>query len=183
MSMAAVRGRGQVAVRQDTCPVDPMIAGIALALLAYGLVMVGSASMEVGLNTYGNPFHLLTRHVIYLGIAGTAAIAVLSVPVLVWQRMDMLLLGFAFFLLVLVLVPGVGKEVNGSTRWISLGLFTLQGSEFVTRLITPIEEIIGRRPPGQPGATRDIIIDRSDCASQTVDLLYHAIDLRVEAIS
>ncbi len=131
MSMAAVRGKRQVAVRQDTCPVDPMIAGIALALLAYGLVMVGSASMEVGLKTYGNPFHLLTRHVIYLGIAGTAAIAALSVPVLVWQRMDMLLLGFAFLLLVLVLVPGVGKEVNGSTRWISLGLFTLQGSEFV----------------------------------------------------
>ena len=60
MSMAAVRGKRQVAVRQDTCPVDPMIAGIALALLAYGLVMVGSASMEVGLKTYGNPFHLLT---------------------------------------------------------------------------------------------------------------------------
>ena len=131
MSMAAVKGRGHVAVQQDTCPVDPMIAGIALALLAYGLVMVGSASMEIGAKTYGNPFHLLTRHVIYLGIAGTAAIAAVSVPVAVWQRMDMPLLGFAFFLLVIVLVPGIGKEVNGSTRWISLGSFSLQGSEFV----------------------------------------------------
>ena len=113
------------------CPVDPVIAGIAVFLMLYGLVMVGSASMEVGAKTYGNVFHLLTRHGVYLLIAGLAAVLAISVPVQVWQRWDAGLLGFAFLLLVVVLLPGIGKEVNGSTRWIALGPFSLQGSEFV----------------------------------------------------
>jgi len=112
-------------------PVDPVIAGIAVFLLLYGLIMVGSASMEVGAKTYGNAFHLLTRHGIYLVLAGLAAVLAISVPVQVWQRWDAGLLGFAFLLLFVVLVPGIGKEVNGSTRWIALGPFSLQGSEFV----------------------------------------------------
>ena len=130
MSMAMKEKVVQV-LRQDGCPVDPMVAAIALILLAYGLIMVGSASMEIGAKTYGNPFHLLTRHAVYLGIAGAAALMAISVPVSSWQKIDMALLGFAFFLLVLVLIPGIGKEVNGSTRWIALGPFSLQGSEFV----------------------------------------------------
>lgn len=112
-------------------PIDPVIAGIAVFLLLYGLIMVGSASMEVGAKTYGNAFHLLTRHGIYLVLAGLAAVLAISVPVQVWQRWDAGLLGFAFLLLVVVLLPGIGKEVNGSTRWIALGPFSLQGSEFV----------------------------------------------------
>jgi cell division protein FtsW len=53
------------------------------------------------------------------------------VPVRIWQRFDVALLGISFLLLVAVLIPAIGKEVNGSTRWIALGPFTLQGSEFV----------------------------------------------------
>lgn len=112
-------------------PVDPVVAGIAMFLLLYGLIMVGSASMEVGAKTYGNAFHLLTRHGVYLVLSGMVAILAVSVPVQVWQRWDAGLLGIAFLLLVIVLVPGIGKEVNGSTRWIALGPFSLQGSEFV----------------------------------------------------
>lgn len=112
-------------------PIDPIVAGIALFLLLYGLVMVGSASMEVGAKTYGNAFHLFTRHGFYVVLSGAAAVVAISVPVQVWQRWDAGLLGFAFLLLVIVLVPGIGKEVNGSTRWIALGPFSLQGSEFV----------------------------------------------------
>ena len=104
----------------DTCPIDPMIAGIAVFLLLYGLVMVGSASLEVAAKTYGNSFHLLTRHSIYLGLSGIAATVAITTPIQVWQKFDVGFLAVSLLLLIAVLVPGVGKEVNGSTRWISL---------------------------------------------------------------
>ena len=105
----------------EGCPVDPLVAGIALFLLLYGLVMVGSASLEIGAKTYGNAFHLVTRHMVYLGISAVAAIAALSVPISVWQKYDTALLFVAFLLLALVLVPGIGKEVmvqHAGLRWV-----------------------------------------------------------------
>jgi len=113
------------------CPVDPVISSVAIFLLLYGLVMVGSASLEIGARIYGNPFYLLTKHTMYLVISAGAAVFAISVPIKTWQRLDAMLLLVSFALLVLVLVPGVGREVNGAQRWISLGLFSLQGSEFV----------------------------------------------------
>ena len=65
MSMAKKPQQAQSA-EVGVCPVDPMVASIAVFLLMYGLVMVGSASLEIGAKIYGNPFHLLTRHTIYL---------------------------------------------------------------------------------------------------------------------
>ena len=55
-------------------PIDPVIVGISVFLMLYGLVMIGSASLEVGVKTYGNPFFLLTRHSIYLMVGGLAAL-------------------------------------------------------------------------------------------------------------
>lgn len=125
----AMSGDGQ------SCPVDSIVAGIAVFLLLYGLVMVGSASLEIGAKTYGNAFHLLNRHVAYLILSLVAGTVALSIPIGVWQKYDALFLGLALFLLVIVLIPGIGKEVNGSTRWIALGPFSLQGSEFVKLFI------------------------------------------------
>jgi cell division protein FtsW len=112
-------------------PIDPVIVGISVFLMLYGLVMIGSASLEVGVKTYGNPFFLLTRHSIYLMVSGLAALIAISVPIQRWQKYDATLLGVSFLLLIVVLVPGIGKEVNGATRWVALGPFSLQGSEFV----------------------------------------------------
>lgn len=112
-------------------PLDPVIAGITLFLLLYGLIMVGSASMEIGAKSYDNPFHLLLRHGVYLCLAGGAALFTLGVPVATWEKLGFALLVVSLLLLVAVLIPGVGREVNGSTRWISLGSFSLQGSELV----------------------------------------------------
>ncbi len=130
MSMA-MKSNQPAAVMNGTCPVDLILAGVASFLIVYGLVMVGSASLEVGAKTYGNAFHLFNRHVMYLGVSLVAAALVLAMPISVWQRFDVLMLGASFCLLILVLVPGVGREVNGSTRWIPLGPFGPQGSEFV----------------------------------------------------
>ena len=112
-------------------PVDPLVFGIAVFLILYGLVMIGSASLEIGVKTYGNPFFLLTRHSIYLLVSGAAALVAISVPIQRWQKYDAALLAVSFLLLMVVLVPGIGKEVNGATRWVALGPFSLQGSEFV----------------------------------------------------
>ena len=112
-------------------PLDALISGMAVFLLIVGLIMVGSASTEVAARIYGDPLHLFIRHGVYLVISlGMGALA-LMVPIDFWQKIDWVLLLASFVLLVAVLIPGIGKTVNGSTRWISLGFFTVQGSEFV----------------------------------------------------
>ena len=112
-------------------PLDPYVAGIASLLLFAGVLLVGSASTEVAARTYGSSLYLLIKHVVYLCISLAVAAGALMVPIRAWQRLDMVLLLVSFVLLIAVLVPGIGHKVNGSTRWISLGFFTVQGSEFV----------------------------------------------------
>jgi len=125
-----------MAIREEdknavTLPFDRLLAATALTLLVVGLIMVASATTEISQRMYGNPVHLLTRHAVYVGISLLVAFAALAIPVKSWQKMDWLLLAVSFTLLVIVLIPGIGREVNGSTRWISLGFFSIQGSEFV----------------------------------------------------
>jgi cell division protein FtsW len=122
--------RARVTTRIE-CPVDPVIAGVALCLLSFGLIMVASASTEVSARIYGNPFYLMIRHSAYVLLGTAAGIAVLMLPLRIWQKLELPLLLLSFVLLVAVLVPGIGKEVNGAARWISLGLFSVQGSELV----------------------------------------------------
>ncbi|MBX8498055.1 putative lipid II flippase FtsW [Pseudomonas cichorii] len=106
----------------------PMLAG-CLALLGLGLVMITSASSEVAAVQSGNTLYMMTRHLIYLLIGLGACCATMMVPVATWQRMGWLMLIGAFGLLLLVLVPGIGREVNGSMRWIGFGAFNVQPSE------------------------------------------------------
>lgn len=106
----------------------PLLAG-CLALLGLGLVMITSASSEVAAAQTGNPLYHMIRHLIYLAIGTGAALATLLVPMALWQRYSGMLLLAAVVLLVLVLLPGIGREVNGAKRWIGLGIFNLQPSE------------------------------------------------------
>ena len=106
----------------------PLLAG-CLALLGLGLVMITSASSEVAAALSGNPLYHMVRHLIYLAIGISAAVVTLLIPMAFWQRYGASLLLIAFALLVLVLIPGIGREVNGAKRWIGFGLFNLQPSE------------------------------------------------------
>ena len=106
----------------------PLLAG-CLALLGLGLVMITSASSEVAAALSGNPLYHMIRHLIYLVIGFAAALITLLVPMALWQRFSGTLLLLAFVLLILVLLPGIGREVNGAKRWIGFGLFNLQPSE------------------------------------------------------
>lgn len=106
----------------------PLLVG-AVALLALGLVMVTSASMEVAAGRLGNPLFYMNRQIIYLVVSLIALAMTLSVPVAVWERFRFLLLFLGFAGLVAVLIPGIGREVNGSWRWIAVGPINVQPSE------------------------------------------------------
>ncbi len=108
---------------------DPLVLGVALALLALGLVMVTSASITSAERQLGQPFYYLLRQLAYAGLATVLALAAWHLPLRYWEKRAPLLLLIAIVLLTLVLIPGVGKTVNHSSRWLSLGLFNLQVSE------------------------------------------------------
>lgn len=110
---------------------DWWLLGCALSLLCLGWVMVASASMMVAEQQTGQPFFYVIRHGIYLVLGAMALYVAYCVPMSLWERGGPWLLALAVLLLVLVLLPGVGRNVNGSTRWIALGPFTLQVSELV----------------------------------------------------
>ncbi|MDH4611270.1 putative lipid II flippase FtsW [Pseudomonas sp. BN102] len=106
----------------------PLLAG-CLTLLGLGLVMITSASSEVAAAASGNPLYHMIRHLVYLAIGLGAGVLTLQVPMAFWQHHGPRLMLVAFILLVLVLLPGIGREVNGAKRWIGFGLFNLQPSE------------------------------------------------------
>lgn len=108
---------------------DPVLLLIVSTLLLGGFVILASASITVADNVSGKPFYYVERQLVaaFIGVAGL--LVCLFIPMRVWQRLSpvMLLLGIA--LLCVVLVPGIGYEVNGSQRWIRLGVMNLQASE------------------------------------------------------
>ena len=95
---------------------DPWVLIAALLLLALGLLIVASASMPIADRQTGQPFYFLLRQGAFLLIGLLAAGMVFQIPLTRWRQAGPMLLLGAIGLLVLVLVPGVGKEVNGSMR-------------------------------------------------------------------
>ena len=113
---------------------DRSLAWAALLLASLGGVMVYSASIstaEASRFTGHNPAYYLLRHGLFLGVALAAAIGVFLVPVRLWQRAAPWLFLGCIALLVLVLIPGIGREVNGARRWIGLHVVTVQPSEAI----------------------------------------------------
>jgi cell division protein FtsW len=111
---------------------DQVLVCLVVALLALGLVMVYSASVALPDNpkfARYQPTHFLSRHVLSIVIATLAALVVIQIPIAVWERCAPWLFAFALLLMVLVLIPAIGKGVNGARRWIPMGVMNFQPSE------------------------------------------------------
>jgi cell division protein FtsW len=135
MSHAATLGYARVATRSRRLELDPILMLTTGALLAIGLVMVTSASITVADRSLGNPFYFLERQLLYTGFGIAAATIAINIPAAIWERLAFVLLIAAFAALILVLVPGIGAEVNGSRRWVRLGLMNFQVSELARVLL------------------------------------------------
>jgi cell division protein FtsW len=119
---------------QELPEFDRGVVAVTVTLLALGLVMVYSSSIamaEATRHTGHQATYFLVRHAVFVVISVVAAAAAFQVPMHLWQRYAPLLFLLGMLLLVLVLVPGIGREVNGSRRWLSLGVVNLQPSELM----------------------------------------------------
>ena len=111
---------------------DQALVCVTVALLMWGLVMVYSASVAMPDNPkfarYAHT-HFLVRHVVSLIVAFVVAVLAFQVPIATWEKLAPWLFVLSLILLVLVLVPFIGKGVNGARRWITLGFMNFQPSE------------------------------------------------------
>ncbi|HEW97164.1 MAG: putative lipid II flippase FtsW [Candidatus Parabeggiatoa sp. nov. 3] len=114
---------------------DMSLIGSCLVLLLLGLVMVASSSIYIADMRFGDPLFYFWRQLAYVGVGIALAFVVTQVPILIWQRLSVPLLLFGLGLLIWVLIPGLGYEVNGSRRWIVLGGVRFQPSEPVKLLM------------------------------------------------
>ena len=111
---------------------DQALVALALALLGFGLVMVYSASIALPDNPKSAHFTstwFLARHGVALGVALVAAVLAVQVPIALWEKAAPWLFAVSLGLLVIVLVPFIGREVKGARRWIPLGVMNFQPSE------------------------------------------------------
>jgi len=107
---------------------------VSMILIGIGLVMVYSSSIALAetAKKFGNSSsYFLIRQTLFIGIGAVAGFITFLIPIRWWQRVSPYLFLGGLFLLILVLIPGVGHKVNGSRRWLSLIVFNLQPSEFM----------------------------------------------------
>ncbi|MBU2880457.1 cell division protein FtsW [Psychrosphaera sp. B3R10] len=117
--------------KEPEAMVEPMydrhLLFLVLSLMCFGWVMVTSASMPVSEKLYVNEFYISIKHAVFIVIASVAMLAVMFFPMSWWKKYNMALLFVALVLLIAVLA--VGSTVNGSRRWLPLGIFNLQAAE------------------------------------------------------
>lgn len=110
---------------------DKWLMGAVLGLVLIGLMMVSSSSVMISSQYFHNPFHFLLRQVIFLSLGFLVALIVMRVDTTEWEKWSNSLLLISLVLLVLVLIPGIGRTVNGSRRWLSIGFMSIQVSELI----------------------------------------------------
>jgi len=108
---------------------DILLISISLFLVMTGLVMVASSSISIADNLYSNPLYYFWRQLISVIIGFCAALIIINTPLIVWEKLSVFFLLVGIVFLVAVLVPGIGREVNGSMRWINIGPVNIQSSE------------------------------------------------------
>ncbi len=112
---------------------DNMLLIVIVSLSLFGVVMIASASMAYAAEHYQNPFYFANRQLLFLGLGLVVGGLLFQLPLSAWEKYGPYLIIVSLFFLLLVLF--IGKEVNGSKRWIDLGVFTVQVSETVKLFI------------------------------------------------
>ena len=137
MSLFAELTAGVNAVRPTRTALptfDRSLLSVALLLSLFGLLMVYSASIALAdgprYESYGR-YYFVLRHTLFIGVGTVVAAFAFGIPLRVWQKMALPLFLVSVFLLMVVLVPGIGREVNGARRWLPLGLINFQPSELM----------------------------------------------------
>lgn len=114
-------------------PLDFWLIGLIGVLLVIGLMMVASSSVAISEKRFGDSTHYLWRQLFSVGLGLVAAYILFQIPLAFWEKHRGKLFLFALFLLVLVLI--VGREINGSKRWLPLVVMNFQPSEFMKLVI------------------------------------------------
>ncbi len=109
---------------------DKWLLAAVTGLLIVGLMMVASSSVMVSTKYYHQPFHFLVRQAAYMFVGFMIAIVIMRVDTRFWEKYSVRLLLICFAFLILVLIPGIGRVVNGSRRWLAFGPIGIQVSEF-----------------------------------------------------
>lgn len=108
---------------------DAILVLTALTLLALGLVMVASTSLSVAARSFDDPWHYVQRQAVFVAMGLGLAWLAVQVPLARWRQLSVPLMLGSLLLLALVLMPGLGRTVKGSTRWIDFGVFGFQVAE------------------------------------------------------
>ena len=122
--------RSRAARQAASAELDYFLLLLGFTLLGFGFLMVTSASLHLG-DKFGVPFYYSWKHLFSILIGLSGGLVLMQVPSNLWQKFSVHLFIFGLVLLVMVLIPGIGRSAGGATRWIPLGIFNLQSSEFM----------------------------------------------------
>ncbi len=160
MSRAAAPERGTTRVdaprraswvaRIQSVPTASILVGLVVLLCVVGLVMVSSAGSVISINLYGTPWAIVLREILWMAVGVAAFVFTSRLDYRRWRRFSGVLLIGTFFLLLVVLVPGVGIHASGASRWIGFGQFQVQPSE-VMKLVLAVfgaDFLVRRRARG-----------------------------------
>ena len=141
MSVTSALQYSRSAGRQQRLAIDAVTLVTLFGLVLAGLVMVASASVSIAARQYDDAFFFFSRQAYSVLLGSALGAAMLFVPIAAWKRAAPLLLVASFALLLLVAIPGIGHEVNGSRRWLRFGLVNFQPSELTRWFLGEVNEI------------------------------------------
>ena len=113
--------------------IDHTLVICFVALLSIGLIMITSATLDYALQETSNPYHFITKHLIYLSMGIIISVIISKIKLSFYYDYGKYFLLLSFIISLIIFIPGLGKEINGAKRWLDLGFITIQVSE-VSRL-------------------------------------------------
>ncbi|MGL6029153.1 MAG: putative lipid II flippase FtsW [Legionella sp.] len=134
---------------------DKWLIGAVFGLMIIGLMMVASSSVMISTKYFHQPFHFLIRQACYLFAGLMVALIIIRTDSSVWERISGPMLLVCFLMLMIVLIPGIGRSVNGSRRWLAFGPIGIQVSEMAK--LTMIFYLAGYLVRQQKAVTESIV--------------------------